>query len=301
MSQLVSIQEAQWSPEQLKLITDVIARNASPDELKLFLYRCKNMGLDPLKPGQIHFVKYSNGPGTIVVGIEGFRTVAHRSGKLSGIKRGAIRDEKGNLVGAWAEVYRTDWQHPAREEAPLSEYNTGRGPWQKMPETMIKKVAEAAALRMAFPDSLGGVYTNEEMEQAESAPKRVAPEQPGPDDGIQNHQTEGRMIDVGSWKKYRLHEVPVPELRKVKERLESKTNPNIDEQRLLIDINEYLVTLENLDPEDLEDEAPARRACDCGSDLKLSERKGVYYCPNFKDDSKAHIKPIPIAEYEAIK
>ncbi len=130
-----------WTPEQMKLITDVVARGATKDELQLFLYRCKNMGLDPLKPGQIYFVKYGNGPGTIVVGIEGFRARAGKTGKLSGIKRGAIRDEKGTLVGAWAEVYRSDWKECAREEVPLNEYSTGKAGWLKMPETMIKKVS----------------------------------------------------------------------------------------------------------------------------------------------------------------
>lgn len=169
---LTSIKENQYTPDQMRLITDVVAKGASKDELQLFLYRCQNLGLDPLKPGQIYFIKYGNGPGTIVVGIEGFRARAAKTGKLSGIKRGALRDDKGNLIGAFAEVYRSDWKEPAREEVPLAEYNTGKGNWSKMPETMIKKVAEAAALRMAFPDDLGGVYTKEEMEQAEGETKR---------------------------------------------------------------------------------------------------------------------------------
>lgn len=173
-----------FSKEQLDLITRTIAKGATPDELKLFLYRCKQLGLDPLKPGQIHFIKYGQGPGSIVVGIEGFRAKAVRTGKLSGIKRGAIRDDKGKCVGAWAEVYRSDWQHPAREEVPLSEYDTGRGVWTDMPETMIKKVAEAAALRMAFPDDLGGVYEKAEMDQAEKKGGRVLPQAPEEGDGI---------------------------------------------------------------------------------------------------------------------
>jgi hypothetical protein len=96
-----------------------------------------------------------------------FRAKAARTGKLVGIKRGVLRDEKGRCTGAWCEVYRSDWQHPAREEVSLAEYSTGKAMWAKMPETMVKKVAEVAALRMAFPDDLGGVYAEEEMHQAE--------------------------------------------------------------------------------------------------------------------------------------
>lgn len=166
----LAVVKQDWTPEQMKLITDVVARGATGDELKLFLYRCKNMGLDPLKPGQVHFIKYGNNPGSIVVGIEGFRLIAERTGKKSGVKRGVLKDAEGKLVGAWCEVYRSDWKEPAREEVPFAEYNTGNSTWKKLPETMIKKVAEAAALRMAFPDVLGGVYIREEMDQAETGP-----------------------------------------------------------------------------------------------------------------------------------
>jgi phage recombination protein Bet len=182
MHQMITKQETQltnaeaFTPEQLKLIRDTIARNATPDELQLFLYRAKVMGLDPLKPGQIHFVKYGNSPGTVVVGIEGFRTIAHRSGKLAGIKRGVKHDADGNVTYGWAEVRRKDWTDVAYEEVPFSEY-AKNGNWKTMPETMIKKVAEAAALRMAFPNELGGVMALEEMDQAKPQSVVVAEEE----------------------------------------------------------------------------------------------------------------------------
>lgn len=174
-----SVESSDWTPDQMKLITDVVAKNATPNELKLFLYRCKNMGLDPLKPGQVHFIKYNvNSPGTIVVGIEGFRSIAARTGKVAGIKRGVNLDKDGKLVSAWCEIYRTDWIHPAREEVPLAEYNAGNKIWNQMPQTMLKKVAECAALRMAFPDDLGGVYESAELDHASS-------HQPPAEDGVQ--------------------------------------------------------------------------------------------------------------------
>lgn len=165
----------EFTPDQLKLIKDTVAKGATDDELKLFLYRCKHMGLDPLKPGQIHFVKYNNSPGTIIVGIEGFRSKAASTNVHSGTKRGVLRDDKGKCIGGWCEVYRKDWTECAREEVSLAEYNTGKGNWTKMPETMIKKVAEVAALRMAFPDVLGGVYSDDEMGQAESSIAQAKP------------------------------------------------------------------------------------------------------------------------------
>ncbi len=157
------ITEQEFTKEQLTLIKATVAKNATNDELSLFLYRCKNMGLDPLKPGQVHFIKYGSSPGTIVVGIDGFRSRADRTGNYAGISRGVTRDDKGKCIGAWCEVYRKDWSHPAKAEVSLAEYTTGKAMWAKMPETMIQKVAEVAALRMAFPNELGGFYAEEEL------------------------------------------------------------------------------------------------------------------------------------------
>jgi len=195
-----------FTPDQLKLITTTVAKGATPDELKLFLYRCNNLGLDPLKSGQIYFVKYGSGPGSIVVGIDGFRAKASASGKLTGIKRGVIRDEKGYCTGAWAEVYRSDWQHPAREEVARSEYDTGKAMWAKMVETMLKKVAEAAALRMAFPEQLGGVYESSEMDQAEmSRQPSIKPQQPEIGDG--DTTPSKWTFGFGKWKQRSVEEL----------------------------------------------------------------------------------------------
>lgn len=166
-----------FSPQDLQLIKDTVAKGATDAELQLFMYRAKGLGLDPLKPGQIFFVKFGNNAGQIIVGLEGFRALAQRTGKRAGTKRGVTKDDDGNLISAWCEVYRTDWQHPAREEVSLAEYSKSHGQWKTMPETMLKKVAECAALRMAFPDELGGVYGEEERQVIEVKEPAKIPQQ----------------------------------------------------------------------------------------------------------------------------
>lgn len=249
----------EFSQEQVSLIKATVAKGASDSELKLFLYRCQNMGLDPLKPGQVHFIKYGSSPGSIVVGIDGFRSLAARTGKQVGVKRGVVRDSEGKCVGAWCEIYRSDWQHPAREEVSLAEYSTGKAMWAKMPETMIKKVAEAAALRMAFPDDLGGVYSEEEMHQAarEVSPTKANQvnqilDERDPDPPPSDFLTEaaaGEPADLGDYvipigKKYkgkRLSEVAKPTLKEfavwVRDNVENKTAQT---EEFLMMVDNYL-------------------------------------------------------------
>lgn len=247
------------SGEQLNLVKSTVAKGATDDELKLFLYRCRHMGLDPLKPGQIHFIKYGNSPGTIVVGIEGFRSRAASTGKHAGTKRGVLRNDKGQCVGGWCEVYRADWKECAREEVSLSEYNTGKAQWAKMPETMIKKVAEAAALRMAFPDELGGVYSDDEMGQADAVPPR-SPERDVP--RIENPlkpitDPKEYVVTFGKFDKKKLKDCDMFELenyrRWVIESAKEKNKPIQGKVKEFIDhVEAYLASIEvqNSPPDD---------------------------------------------------
>ena len=146
-------------------------------QIKLFLDQCFNMNLDPRRK-HIHAIpRWNKNTGrtelTTVISIDGFRLVAERTGRYSpGKPTIFLQDDKGNLIGATVFVKKMTndgtW-HEVSETAFLHEYkpNNPNSFWDKMPSVMISKVAEARALRRAFPDTFSGIYGEDEMNQAE--------------------------------------------------------------------------------------------------------------------------------------
>lgn len=135
----------------------------------------KKSGLDPFTR-QIHFVK-RGGVGTIQTGIDGYRAIAERSGTLAGIDDAVYDDEiSDHPQKASVTVYKLQGgvKTSFTASARWSEYNQATSPiWKKMPYLMLGKCAEALALRKAFPNDLSGLYTNEEMAQADNEPVRA--------------------------------------------------------------------------------------------------------------------------------
>ena len=180
-----------WTPEQTQLISSTIAPGCTPDELKLFAYACQRTGLDPFSR-QIFAIKRGGKLG-IQAGIDGLRAIAERSGELDGSATFWIGDAEGSQwsdvwlgskppAAAKTIIYRKGCSHSFVGVARFQDYNAGQGLWSKMPAAMIAKCSEALALRKAFPANLSGVYTTDEMEQAEevtvtpvAAPKPALP------------------------------------------------------------------------------------------------------------------------------
>lgn len=160
---------------------------ASPQELQTLLAIVKNRNLNPFTK-EVYFIKYGNNPAQIVVSKDAFMKRAEQNPNYDGFESGVIyEDEKGELktkkgvilprkatlIGGWCEVYRKDRSRPVYREVELSAYNTHKNWWQKAPGQMIEKVAIVAAVRDAFSENVGGLYTADEMEQA--APIDVTP------------------------------------------------------------------------------------------------------------------------------
>ena len=170
----------QWTADQQKLISSTIAPGCTPDELKLFAYACQRTGLDPFSK-QIYAIKRAVNTGgskmTIQVGIDGLRAVAERTGQLDGSETffcgpdGEWKDvwlAKEPPAAAKTIVYRKGASHPFTATARFDDFNAKRNLWLKMPAVMIGKCSECACLRKAFPADLSGLYSVDEMEQAET-------------------------------------------------------------------------------------------------------------------------------------
>jgi phage recombination protein Bet len=168
---LIHKKDIGFTQEQNQLIKKYLCKGINDDELHLFAAVCKKTGLDPFMK-QIYAVKRGDQM-TIQTAIDGFRLIAERTGRYCPGKESTFVYKQDRLFSATSYVKKQTkdgtW-HEISASAHFDEYkpNYKSQFWDTKPHVMLAKCAESLALRKAFPNELSGLYTSEEMDQAEN-------------------------------------------------------------------------------------------------------------------------------------
>ncbi len=191
-----------YEHETLEFIRQEIAQGAPDPQLEYFLRLCQARGLDPTAR-EIYYIARNSRDGkkwTAQIGIDGYRTMAERTGLYDGQDAATYTfDNDGKLESATVIVYRKGTARGIPGTAFFSEYvqrdrdGSVVDMWKRMPRNQLAKCAEALALRKAFPRNLGGVYTREEMAQAENAPIDVTPARTLPEGATKADRVRGAL------------------------------------------------------------------------------------------------------------
>ncbi len=185
MSNVEKNKPAQLILDDIEFIKNTHAIGATENELKTFLYLCKEYNLDPLKK-EIYFLKYG-GKSTIITSRDGYLKIANLNEQFDGIESdvvylgdkltkredGSLQIEYGEahmifdktkLSGAFCSVFRKYRSKATTVFVSIKDYYKKGAPiWEQYVNAMILKVAEAMALKRAF--AISGLVTREEIEK----------------------------------------------------------------------------------------------------------------------------------------
>ena len=155
-----------------------------------FMMMAQHNKLDPFL-NEAYLVKFGSKPAQMIVSKEAFMKRAEANENYEGFEAGVIVlrnnelvEQKGSLtlptdklIGGWAKVYRNDRRVPIESQISLAEFNKNQSTWKTMPATMIRKTAIVNALREAFPQALGAMYTEEDRDVKNIEAEEVKTEQ----------------------------------------------------------------------------------------------------------------------------
>jgi phage recombination protein Bet len=173
------INEAQW-----RTLKSSLYPGACSESVLMVIDYCLARRLDPLKK-PCHIVPIDVKVGDkyetreiVMPGIYELRTTAQRTGEYLGHSvplYGPAVDVKGVKAPEWVTIIFYRWHAPTEQriEFPVTTYfrevvGTSRdgkpnARWSRAPQQMLTKCCEAAGLREAFPDEIGGQQAEEEI------------------------------------------------------------------------------------------------------------------------------------------
>ena len=153
-------------------------RNLNPllNEVYIVAYKKKNGGAEfSLIVSKEAFLKRA-AQNPNYEGFEAGVVVVDNSGDMVE-RKGALLLPNDNLVGGWARVYRKNFKVPVEVFVSREEYDQKQSTWNAMPATMIRKTALVNALREAFPEDLGSMYTEDDGGETFDRIKDVTPQE----------------------------------------------------------------------------------------------------------------------------
>lgn len=173
----VNNEEVKLSPAMVRKYLVNGNGKVTDQEVVMFMQLCRYQKLNPFLK-EAYLVKFGNQAASIITSKEAFMKRAENNKHYKGFKAGivvargeemkhldgAIKMPKDELIGAWAEVYRDDRDEPSHVEISLEEFSKGQATWKQMPMNMIRKTALVNALREAFPENLGSLYTEDDKQ-----------------------------------------------------------------------------------------------------------------------------------------
>lgn len=173
----VNNEEVKLNPSMVRQFLVSGNGKVTDQEVVMFMQLCRYQKLNPFL-NEAYLVKFRNQAASIITSKEAFMKRAENNPHYKGFKAGivvargdemkhldgAIKMPKDQLIGAWADVYRDDRTVPTHVEISLEEFSKGQATWKQMPNNMIRKTALVNALREAFPENLGALYTEDDKQ-----------------------------------------------------------------------------------------------------------------------------------------
>lgn len=195
----VTQDQTNWTQKQVAALKALgVSKNATQADLAIFFAQSERAGLDPFSK-QIYMIGRRQKIGntdqyeikqTIQVSIDGLRTIAHRVAQQCHEAFSMSDTLWADNSGTWHDVWLAPTPPAAakvsvkrgggvfsavaifKEYAPIYKGKLS-GMWASKPALMIAKCAEALALRKAFPSDMSGIYTKDEMDNAEDVPETI--------------------------------------------------------------------------------------------------------------------------------
>lgn len=280
-------------------------KTATQQDAMKFVMLCRARELNPWV-GDAYAVGYDSNDGPVfnlITSVQAMFKRAELHEEYDGIESGVIVRGKGPeaaieyrdgdfyaedevLLGGWAKVYRKDCNRPFYEAVKLSTFSKSTAIWKSNPEGMVSKVAEMGALRKAFPNQLGGLYSREEIDAANTIDVQVPPKLVTDMEELTNELKEKK--NARKQKAIEHSEKPVNYSEQIKEQHESEVIEPVSKARQVEPERVQHAEVESEEPDIVADYKQQIQTCEDSVELRLLEQ-AIKKSRSLDDDERAFL------------